>query len=146
MRKHDDAAFHYKGQFPNDLPDAAGGTHIGLFVTWLLLHGKFAPSVYERAAPHLDALRERRITGREFLFRVLDEELLPEDLTEEADQFATDYYDEVYLDDYIEILVPDEMDSIYRVDDNWENYDKLAPRIDERFASWSKTGTLPPAK
>lgn len=140
MRKHDDASFHYKGHFPSDLPDVAGGTHIGFFVSWLLLNQQLAPSVYSRARKRVDDLRERRITGRQFLFEVLEEKLLEPHLTPIADRFATDYYDEIYLDDYIEILVPEEMDSIYRVTDSWENYDKLAKRIDERYLAWSKHG------
>lgn len=142
MRKHDDASFHYNGHFPDDLPDEAGGTHIGHFVSWLLLNGLFTPDVYRRAAPKVEALRNRRITGRDFLLEDLDEKLLEQDLTPEGHRFATDYYDEIYLDDYIEFLVPDEMDSLYRAEDSWENYDKLAPRISERYSAWSNDGTL----
>lgn len=146
MRKHDDASFHYGGHFPDDLPDVAGGTHIGHFVAWLVINDLFAPELYRRASVQVDALRRRAITGREFLFDVLDEKLLEEDLTDAGHRFATDYYEELYLDDYIELLVPEEMDSIYRASESWENYDALAPRIDARYTAWSKDGqlTLPP--
>ncbi|RML48695.1 DUF7832 domain-containing protein [Pseudomonas avellanae] len=30
--KYDDASWHYNGNFPSDLPDTAGATHIGMFL------------------------------------------------------------------------------------------------------------------
>ncbi|WP_265102660.1 hypothetical protein [Acinetobacter sp. 'aerobic (ED)'] len=35
--KYDDASWHYGGDFPADLPQEAGATHIGMFLTWMLL-------------------------------------------------------------------------------------------------------------
>jgi hypothetical protein len=142
MQKHDDASFHYDGQFPADLPKTAGGTHIGFFVAWLVLNGHFESALYEEHPGEVAALRARRMTGRDFLFDVLDEKLLEEDLTEAGHRFAQAYYDEIYFDDYVDFLVPEEMDSLYRVDDTWANYDKLAQRIDQRYAAWSKDGKL----
>jgi hypothetical protein len=37
--KYDDASWHYGGDFPKDLDDMAGATHIGMFVAWCLLNG-----------------------------------------------------------------------------------------------------------
>jgi len=37
--KYDDASWHYGGDFPKDLPNEAGATHIAMFVAWCLLNG-----------------------------------------------------------------------------------------------------------
>ena len=37
--KYDDAYWHYRGEFPTELPASAGATHIGMFVAWALLAG-----------------------------------------------------------------------------------------------------------
>ena len=37
--KYDDASWHSEGDFPDDLPEEAGGTHIGMFFAWALLSG-----------------------------------------------------------------------------------------------------------
>lgn len=37
--KYDDASWHCAGDFPKDLPEAAGATHTGMFLAWALLSG-----------------------------------------------------------------------------------------------------------
>lgn len=36
MAKYDDAAWHYNGDFPKDLPKENGATHIGMLLTWCI--------------------------------------------------------------------------------------------------------------
>ena len=36
MAKYDDASWHYGGDFPDDLPEENGATHIGMFLNWCI--------------------------------------------------------------------------------------------------------------
>ncbi len=36
MIKYDGVSCHYEGDFPTDLPNDAGATHIGIFLAWML--------------------------------------------------------------------------------------------------------------
>ncbi|TBV00499.1 DUF7832 domain-containing protein [Phytopseudomonas dryadis] len=141
--KYDDASWHYEGDFPEHLPPEAGATHIGMFLAWLLLHGLPSEELREDAADELAALEARRITGVQFLRQVLDEKLLANDLDDTGNAFAVAYYqgkddDSRYFDDYLRVF--DGQESLYHVEDNWANYDRLAELIDERFAAWSDQG------
>lgn len=85
----------------------------------------------------LAAVRERRMTGREFLFQECDEKFWEEDLNDEGNEFAASYYDmeDGYLRDYVRVLSGG-LESLYDVADKWGAYDKLSPVIDSRFAEW----------
>ncbi|MGO4202661.1 hypothetical protein AB4Z09_13080 [Rhodococcus sp. TAF43] len=140
LTKYDDADWHYGGIFPDDLPNEAGGTHIGMFVAWCLLSG-FAG---EDIADELEPLESRESTPGAFLMDVLDEKFVSDDLTADGNAFAVAYYagehdDSCYLVDYLDAFgtTPTE---IYRVEDSWETYDVIADRIGARFHAWLDAG------
>lgn len=140
MTKYDDADWHYGGEFPEDLPNAAGGTHIGMFAAWCLLGG-FAG---EDIADELDPLESRELTPGQFLMDVLDEKFVSDDLTADGNAFAVAYYqgeddNSRFIADYLA-----EFDTtaaqLYHVPDTWEVYDRIADRIDARFRAWADAG------
>lgn len=140
MTKYDDADWHYGGTFPEDLPNAAGGTHIGMFVAWCLLSG-FAG---EDVADELEPLESQETTPGAFLMEVLDEKFVSDDLTADGNAFAVAYYagendDSRYIDDYLDAFDTTAAE-IYRVEDSWETYDVIAERIDARFRAWVDAG------
>jgi hypothetical protein len=140
----DRADWHSGGDFPPDLPPECGGTHIGMFLAWVILHGLQGAMHDEESPEELAAVRERRMTGRDFLFRACDGKFWEEDLSDEGAAFAKGYYTGPdgtgygpYIAEYEQILgagVP----SVYHVDDTWENYDRIAAAIDARFARWKE--------
>lgn len=138
--KYDDAAWHYDGEFPVDLPNEAGATHIGMFLAWMLLHG-FGSLVHaEQSCQSLQKLKNREITGRESLFKEWNEKFTDEDLNAEGNLFAQYYYNGdgkvcQYLDDYDNALCAN-LESMYHVEDSLENYDKLASYIDAAYRHW----------
>ena len=147
--KYDDASWHCGGDFPNDLPDEAGATHIGMFVTWAVLNG-LAGQIHTEDLPEaLAKLQSRQDTPGAWFLQACDGKFTDEDLNEEGNQFARDYYAddaglqtgvESYLADYDAVFA--DVDSLYRVPDTWESYEKVAPTIARRFMKWrnSKTG------
>ena len=140
--KYDDASWHYGGDFPEDLPQEAGATHIGLFVSWCILNGLGGEIHFEEPAPLLPKLRERSITPGDYFIKACDQKFIDEDLTDEGNRFATAYYDlqnGMYIKDYERVLGKRDT-SLYYVQDSWENYDKLAPVIHERYVAWKNNG------
>jgi hypothetical protein len=138
---YDRADWHYGGDFPKDLPPEAGGTHIGMFLAWVIARGLEGEELREDASESLRAVRERRMTGREFLMQECDEKLVDFCLNKEGNAFAQAYYERDgpggYVSDYAELFVAD-LPSLYHVEDAWANYDRLAAVLDQRFAEWRR--------
>jgi len=148
MSSYDRAGWHYGGDFPGGLPPENGGTHIGMFLAWCIMNNLQGEFHDRESAGGLEAVRERGITGREFLMAECDEKFGDEDLDEEGNRFARAYYEITqekeeasYLSDYERILSPG-LPSLYHVADTWENYDMIAPVISARYQHWRTTGNL----
>lgn len=142
--KYDDASWHYGGDFPKDLPEEAGATHIGMFLAWMLLHGFASEELGENAEASIEDLKNRAITGASFLIEELDEKLTAQDFSEEGNAFSLAYYqgenhDSRYVDDYFLTFSVDS-NSMYGVADTWSNYEKLAAVIDDRYRAWVAEG------
>lgn len=135
--KYDDASWHSDGDFPADLAPEAGATHIGMYVAWLLLQGMAGEELVDDMKDELHALTQRTMTPGQFLL-VRDGKFLDDMVNDEANAFTLEYYqadDCLYPDDYIELLA-DDLPSIYHAADTWENFDRLAPVIAQRFTTW----------
>ena len=139
----DRADWHYGGDYPEELPPKNGGTHIGMFLAWVIHNSLEGPELREYAQESLEAVKARRMTGCEFLFTECDEKLIESDLSDEANAFAAWYYstpegEMPYVDDYSNALAED-LPTVYYVADSWENYDKIAPIISAAYAQWKAT-------
>jgi len=142
---YDRADWHYGGDFPAGLPPECGGTHIGMFLAWAIQRGLEGELHREESQESLQAVRDRRMTGREFLSKECDEKFWHEDLNEEGNAFARWYYEgqgeeSPYVTDYERVL-GDDVETIYHVANSWENYDKLAAVIDQRLAEWRNSAS-----
>jgi len=121
-------------------PYENGGTHIGIYLAWAInnhLEGEFHQ---EESEEELQQVRDRKITGRDFLIQMCDEKFWEEDLNEQAFAFTQAYYESnQYFNDYNEILVHSKgLSDTYAVEDTWENYDLVAAIISQKYAEWKK--------
>jgi hypothetical protein len=136
--KYDDSTWHSGGNFPTDLPASAGATHTGMFVAWALLSG-LSGDIHRVDFPDdLPALRDRSVTPGAFFLASCDGKFTDEDLSDEGSAFAAAYFDlqkGKYLADY-EATFGKDGRTIYHVADTWENYDRIAPLLDDRFMAW----------
>ncbi|XWX01293.1 hypothetical protein V2A60_009319 [Cordyceps javanica] len=161
----DRAEWHQGDDLPADLDPAAAGTHIGMFLAWAVLRD-LTSAAHETA--HADALaavraRAAQTTPGRYLAAQCGGSLADDDLAEEAQQFAREYYvsadadadaaaghggqddhdvvagSVVYLDDYERTLAAG-LPSLYHVHDSWDNYDLLAPVLDAAFEAWRERG------
>lgn len=132
------ADWHYGGDYPPDLPAENGGTHIGFFLAWAIMRRLEGEIHHEdtRDEDALAAVRERRMTGREFLFKQCDEKFWEVDLSDEGNAFARSYYKtDRYLEDY-EVAFGEDVRTLYHVEDSWANFDKISRVLDRRFQEW----------
>jgi hypothetical protein len=151
MAKYDDASWHYGGDYPKDLPNENGATHIGMFIAWCINNDLVSDELKEDAKEEIDDVKSHKMTGGEFLIKVCDEKFTDYDLNEIGNEFASDYYEEdtkfgkkynSFLDDYSEIFDEKaeksgfEYESFYHVENTFENYDLIKKRIDKRFGEW----------
>jgi hypothetical protein len=77
------------------------------------------------------------------MMRYCDGKFTDEDLNEEGNAFASEYFDlekGAYLADY-EATLGAGLRDLYHVSDTWENYERLKPILDRRLSEWrSKHG------
>ena len=142
--KYDDASWHYLGTFPKHLPKAAGATHIGMFLAWMLMNNLASEELEEDAESALAQLKARTLTGAQFLMTVLDEKLTDQEFSETGNAFAVAYYeglnnDSRYVDDYL-LTFGVSIKTLYSVEDSWDHYDQLSAAMDARFAAWNEAG------
>jgi hypothetical protein len=137
---YDRADWHYGGDFPDDVPDENGATHIGMFLAWAINNNLEGDLHREDSIEALTSVRERQMTGRYFLINECDEKFWEEDLNDLGNAFAGEYYglNEVglYFADYADVLCEGNNKRFYYVEDTWENYNKLAPIVSRRFEEW----------
>ena len=137
---YDNADYHTSE--PEDPRSKAewGATHLGLFVAWAANHDLLSARLRTPAA----ALKARSTRPLDWLSAYRDGCLAEADLTEAGNRFARQYYgtpadgpragEGSYLQDFIATLKGG--DDTALVEDSWENYDRLAPIIDRRYAAF----------
>ena len=149
----DRADWHYGGDYPEKLSDENGGTHIGMYLNWIIENDLIDTLYLEDSIQGVEEVKSKKITGREFLFEYCDGKFKEDHLNEEGLKFTQFYYLAphdaegaygTYLEDYQELLVLAEFDSLYEVSNTWENYEKIAKRIDERYQKWKSPGGQKP--
>ena len=144
MGSIDRADWHYGGDYPTDLPRKGGGTHIGMYLTWIIMNDLIGVVHTENSFSAVQAVKTREISGRDFLFEHCDGKFWAEDLTPEGQDFTKKYYlnpmDDKkpygqYINDY-ERALTGSLNSLYEVEDTWSNYDKLSSVIDRRYKNY----------
>jgi hypothetical protein len=137
--KYDDASWHYGGDFPTDLPQEAGATHIGMFVAWALLSGLGGEIHTEDFPEDVPSLESRKLTPGAFFIASCDGKFTDEDLNEEGNAFANDYFENgPYISDY-EAVVGAGLPSLYHAEDSWGNFERVKHSIDQRLQAWRAT-------
>ena len=121
--------------------EQAGGIYIGFYLAWLVNHAM----VSDDLDAHAESVRQRTASGRALLFDHCDGKLMSHDLNERGNQFTRDYYESNYFKDYQEALEldPNDPEAIFKVEDTWLNYEKVAQRLDARLQEWQKFAALP---
>ena len=139
MSNIDRADWHYGGSYPKGLPSENGGTHIVMYLAWVAHRNLGSDELVELGGDTCRQVLDRTATGRDLLFGELDEKFFDRLLNHDGREFTAAYYEtNDYVNDYDRVL-GGSLTSLYEVEDTWQNYDKIARVIDERFAQWRAT-------
>jgi hypothetical protein len=146
MSSIDRADWHYGGDFPDDLTEKNAGTHIGMFLNWIIDNNLVGSLHIEDSKEGIFNVKEGKITGTEFFFDYCDEKFWDEDLNEEGLLFTKYYYQNSndpdggygkYIIDY-ETVLAFQYDTLYHVADTRENYLTISKQIDEVYNKWKQ--------
>ncbi len=88
--------WHYDSVIKNNLPENNAGTHIGMFLTWIIdnnLLGEFHTED-EDSLRYINKIKNRESCGVDFLIDMCDEKFWDEDLSEKGYEFVKDYYED----------------------------------------------------
>ena len=137
MSSIDRADWHYGNDYPENLPSENAGTHIGMYLNWIIDNNLIGDFHLTDSKEGISKVKSMEISGREFLFDYCDEKFWDEDLNELGLKFTTDYYSSNdYFEDYVETLAS-ETETIYHVQNNRENYELIKIKLDQRFDKWN---------
>ena len=139
--KYDDAEYYFLN-FETGLPNENGGRHMGLFLEWVILRGLASAELMQSA----DAVRSGSTTGLDLLFDHCDGKLLDQELGEEGNAFAVDYYEKHHLADFIAAMNLDadaEVDAIFGADLTQQRHDRVLWQLDRRYSDWRRKFGLP---
>jgi hypothetical protein len=142
---YDKAKYHYGGDFPEGLPDDQAFVHTGLYLGWIIDRDLYSDQFREDSAEAITRFKAREITGPE-VYESWDGCLIDFMLNDEGNAFSREYFDfdsGRYLADYEEMLCG-ALPTMYHVDNTWENYDRLRPRLDQRYDEWRRSRDVKP--
>lgn len=134
--KYDDVDWHVGGEFPDDLDAAAGRTHIGMYLAWLIEQRLMSESFEAENANLIEQCRDHMVTGSQVLESCCDDVLISEDMSDIGQAFTDFYYEDLYLDDYVDTLDDESYPSIYHVPDDWDTYAAMRAVLQDRFDRW----------
>ena len=140
---YDKAKWHYEGEFPAGLAESQAFVPTGMFLGWLVDRDLISEEFADDWGEEMARFKRREISGPA-LFELVDGALVDDMLSDEGNSFAAHYFDFEkgrFIGDYEELLCA-ALPSRYHVEDTWENYGKLAQRVDQRYAEWKS----PPKK
>lgn len=142
--KYDDAEFYFLNYETEELDNEAAATHIGMFITWMVMHELMSNDMRQHDGEAVAQLRLRSMTPGQFAIDRLDCKLFDDNLSEFGNAFASTYYATDFLRDYMETFGVDDStpERFCSVPDTWENFDKLAPAIDVRFERFKRSRRL----
>lgn len=134
--------WHYGAEnFPENLSEENGGTHIGLYLTWIIENDLYSDFLVDEAEKEIEMVKKREMTGRDFLSYICDEKFWEEDLNKQGLAFTLYYYDKepyYYFQDLENIFPEQVLNSLYELENSWENYDKIKTVITKRFEDWKQ--------
>jgi hypothetical protein len=135
--KYDHPDYHWDNDFPEDVSEDNAMTHMGIFFACALsrsLISDFHREEEDSAEP-LKRVANRKLSPRDYVIQFCDSQFTNEDFTESGNAFADHYYIKYFFDDYCKIF-EGAFETIYHVDDTWENADTMFPVLDKRFEEW----------
>lgn len=132
---YDNAKNHFLGNFPEALPIEQAYVHIGMYLGWVVDHDLYSEYFLEEAEVQIYRFKRREL-GCTILSELWDGYLGYELFDKSGNMFTYYYYGGgLYRRDY-EVLLSEDLPSLYHVKDSWENFEKISAQISKRYQEW----------
>ena len=139
---YDKASYHYTAEnYPQELLQSQAFVHTGFFLGWLIKNNLISDSFKRDWSLEVNEFLTGNISGPK-LFEIIDGTLTTEDLNDEGNSFALNYFNfqnGKYLQDYEKTF--SEVDSLYAVEDTPENFERISRVITNRYQDWRELKT-----
>lgn len=113
------------------------GNHIAFFITWII-QNNYISSMHADEKDDIEAVKNEKLNGTDFLMNNCDGVLSREDLSDEILEFVDSYYDEHYLNDYC-ICMEDRLHrTVLGTGFSWEDYNNFKYVIDNAYTNYKK--------
>ncbi|MGC7559731.1 hypothetical protein [Pasteurella sp. PK-2025] len=140
--KYDDQKWHLNDDFPLGLDEKCALIHMGFFITWVIDSNLESDLLASKFHNEINLLKNREITGVDFIIKCCDNKISSDDLNDTANKFAEFYYSsDKYFDDYVDLSDPNK-DSIFLEPNSWDKYSEVKNIIAKRYDSWQKTSKI----
>lgn len=136
--------WHYRGDYPTGVDKENAGIHMGMYLSWIINSRLESDELINLYSEDINRLRNKEITGKEFLIKNCKGILNDKFICKDAIEFTLGYYLSSredycqYLADYIDTFLDSNIGSLYTLEDSWENYRKISEVITTRYNSWKK--------
>ena len=132
---YDKSKWHYDSdRYPKGLPPENAHTHGGFFLAWAFQRGLVSASFVAEHSDAFDQFKSGRATpGR--LMALVGATLASDMFTDTGNEFADDYIEEMYIDDYW-LEFEDDYESFYHVEDNPKNFETIVGVLDGVYEGW----------
>ncbi len=139
---YDSAKQHFLAHFPSILPIEQAYVHIGMFLGWMLENDLYSEEFEEEESLQILRFKQREITCS-ILSAMWDGYIDEQLFSQKGNDFVQYYYQSgKYRQDY-QLTLTQGLTSMHQVTDTWENYEKIASVMSERFKNWEKKQTMP---
>ena len=92
MASYDRMDWHYGGDYPDGLPTENSGTHIGMYLAWIINNDLHGDLFRQESSESIQKVLRREWTGRDFLINECDEKFWEDAMNDEGNQFTKFYY------------------------------------------------------
>ncbi len=136
-RVYDRAKEHFLKDFPASLPIEQAYVHIGMFLGWMIDQNLCSEYFIEECETQIYRFSRKEISCT-VLSEIWDGYLGSDLFTEEGNMFCFYYYGGgIYKKDYQGTLAKN-LESIYHVQDTWNNYNEMSKIISLRYDDWKR--------
>lgn len=111
------------------------GNHIAFFITWII-QNNFMSSLHADEINDIEAVKNEKMSGTDFLMNNCDGVLSREDLSDDILEFVDLYYDAHYLKDYCECMENELHRTVLRIGFSWEDYNDFRHVIDKAYTNY----------
>lgn len=133
---YDKAKWHYEGDFPNNLSEKQAFVHTGMYLGWIIEENLYSEEFEKESVQEILEFKQKNMTGTE-VYMEWDGVFASDMLNAEGRAFTESYFNfdkGTYLNDY-EAIFP-YAESLYEVEDTWDNYETIKAKVNDRFAAW----------